>query len=193
MEPVDDQLLSAFIAGAVTPEQRAHVLRHIARDADAREIVGMARQAMGTVDAEARLALAPRRARRAPWLVRVTLGAVLVLASGAGLRIALQAPASATDTLRADTAETALTVRTEGDGFRWTVVPGAARYEIVVWDAATAAVTARTVSQTTETGQAFADVLRSARASETPQQVRVDAFDAENRLLASSPLTEVPR
>ena len=72
-------------------------------------------------------------------------------------------------------------------------MPGAARYEIVVWDAATAAVTARTVSQTTETGQAFADALRSAHASKTPQQVRVDAFDAENRLLASSPLTEVPR
>lgn len=191
MEPVDDQLLSAFIAGTTTPEQRARVLTHIAQDADAREIVGMARQALGAVDAEARRAMAPRRARRTPWIVRVTLGAVLVLGTGVGLRVALQD--TATDTLRTHGAETALTVRLTGDGFRWTAVPGAVRYEVVVWDAATAAVTARTVSQTTETGDDFAAVLRAARTSETPQQVRVDAFDAENRLLASSPLTEIPR
>ena len=190
MEPIDDHLLSAFIAGTVTPEQRAHVLRHIAADADTREIVGMARQAMGAVDADPR---APTRVRRSPLLVRCALGALVILTGGVALRIATQTTPVGADRLRAQTESAPLTIGLDGDRFTWTAVPDAARYEVVVWDAVTAAVTARTVSETTTTGEAFAATLRSIRASAAPQQVRVDAFDVENRLLASSALTAVAR
>ncbi len=193
MEPVDDHLLSAFIAGTVTPEQRAQVLRHIADDADAREIVGMARQAMGAVDADPRAPTRARRLRRSPLLVRCALGALAVLTGGVALRIATQTTPVDTDRLRAQTESAPLTVGLDGDRFTWTAVPDAARYEVVVWDAVTAAVTARTVSETTATDDAFAATLRGIRASAAPQQVRVDAFDIENRLLASSALTAVAR
>lgn len=188
MQPVDDPLLTAFIAGTVTPEERAHVLRHLLDNPDARDLVGMSTHALHEVQGTA--VAAPRR-RRTHALVRVSLAALTLLTGGVTLRLALTAAEPATDTLRSSAVEAPLQVRVDDATVSWNALSGAARYDVVVWDATTATVTARTSTTGTSSGDAFDAALTSAdRAS---QQVRVDAFDAENRLMASSALTSIGR
>ena len=189
MEPVDDPLLTAFLAGSVTPEQRAHVLRHLLDDPDARDLVGMSTHALNA--AAGGLSTAAPRRRRTHALVRVSLAALTLLTGGVALRLATTASEPATDTLRSSAVDAPLTVRVDGATVSWNALPGASRYDVVVWDATTASVTARTSTADTSSGDAFNAALADASAS--AQQVRVDAFDAENRLIASSSLTALGR
>ena len=43
---VDEELLAAYLAGALTPEQRATVTRYLASHPDALEVLSMASEAM---------------------------------------------------------------------------------------------------------------------------------------------------
>lgn len=189
MEPVDDPLLSAFIAGTVTPEQREHVLRHLLENADARDLAGMSVHALHAVQGEGGAVVARRR--RPNGLVRVSLGALVLIGAGVSLRLASTSPTPATDTFRSGVVDVPLGLQVVGTTVSWAAVPGAARYDVLVWDATTATVTARATTTAPTSGDAFASVLRSARTGS--QQVRVDAYDAENRLVASSALMSIPR
>ena len=195
MEPIDDHLLAGFLAGTLPADQRARVVRYLADNGDAREVLALAGRAL---DAAGPLPAAPARrpadrparervARRAPVLRRALLAVVLLFGGGAGLRLAFGPPA---DQLRATVAEAPLRARVADDGtVTWGPLAGAARYEVVVYDPAEARVVARAEATAPATDAAFAADLRTRLTPGRTYEVRVDAFSPENRQLRSSERT----
>ena len=191
MEPIDDHLLAGFLAGTLPADQRARVVRYLASNGDAREVLALAGRAL---DAAGEVPAAPARraadrpmreriARRAPVFRRAVLAAFLVFGVGAGLRLTFGPPA---DQLRSTVAEAPLQVEVDGGTVSWGPLADAARYDVVVIDPATTDVVARTETTTPATDATFAADLRAALTPGHPYEVRVDAISAEGRRLRSS-------
>ncbi len=197
MEPVNDALLAGFLAGTLTPDQRTHVVRYLAENTEAREVLRLAYQALHASDQPAVLrapARPPvRHARpRVPAIARYALLLAVVFSGGAIVRATL---APGTDELRSTTGTTAdgaLRPVLRGDAIQWAPVGEAVAYELVLWDPQEARVIARVKTTQPRTDAAFAKVLRDLPSGRSVA-MRVDAFDIENRLLASSDLTMLER
>lgn len=197
MEPVNDSLLAGFLAGTLAPAQRTHVVRYLAENPEAREVLRLAHQALHASDQPA-LSRAPARPPvrhgrpRVPALARYALLFALVFSGGAIVRVAM-GPAS--DDLRNTPGETdAASLRPvlRGETLQWHPVQEAVAYELVLWDPQEARVLHRLKTTQPRTDADFATAFRALPQGRTVA-VRVDAFDAENRLLASSDLTMIER
>ncbi|HYE59262.1 MAG TPA: hypothetical protein VD948_12190 [Rhodothermales bacterium] len=195
MEPVNDSLLAGFLAGTLTPDQRTHVVRYLADNVEAREVLRLAHQALHASDQPVQAPSRPpvRHARpRVPALARYALLLALVFSGGALIRVVTN---PGTDELRSrpgETAASALKPVLRGDALQWAPVEEAAAYELVLWDPQEARVLHRVKTTETRTDETFAAAFRALPVTRTVA-VRVDAFDAENRLLASSDLTMIER
>lgn len=197
MEPVNDSLLAGFLAGTLTPDQRTHVVRYLADNAEAREVLRLAHQALHASE-QPTMMQAPsrppvRHARhRVPALARYALVLALVFSGGAILRVMVW---PATDELRSQPGQVegpALRPVLQGSALQWAPVAEATAYELVLWDPQEARVLHRVQTAQTRTDEAFARVFQALPPGRTVA-VRVDAFDAQNRLLASSDLTMIER
>lgn len=199
MKTLDDYDLADFMAGRLTAERRAEVIRHLATHEDAREWLRMSYQALEAGrQATPRLhtLLHPAHARPAArvhplgGVSRMAAVVALVLMVGAVLRVAIGPPG---DRLRADTEQTVvLGVRVAPSSLdiEWNAVPEASRYEVIVWDeAAATTVASETVLRPQLSASSdFTAQLRATLKPERTYAVRVTAFDEENRRLVTSEL-----
>lgn len=206
---MDEYTLAAFMAGTLPPKKREEVALYLANNADARELLQMAYEALEasqTHDEEFELPQVPEepvvparvREDRAPTqlgrrrmhgVARFMAAALVVFVVGIGLRLSLGPP---TDALRSRQADDVLTlsVSTEDNGplVHWNEVPDAYQYRIVVWDPQAAEVVGRYETMSTELDAAD-EFIRSVRARAEAGRsytVRVDAFDVQNRLIQTS-------
>lgn len=200
---LDEYDLAAFLAGTLPESRRQEVVAYLASNAEARELLCMAHEALEmsqkpevyTPPPQGAPARAPRKAvprQRTFRFGRYLAAAVVVFSLGFGLRLALGPP---DDALRSqqEATQDKLTVEiaTPDLAFEWTPIPSAYRYTIVVWDAYEARVVAQHETRTTSISHhsEFVETLRPLLRSNRDYTLRVDAIDARNRLLKSSDLT----
>lgn len=210
-QPMDEYTLAAFMAGTLPRNRRAEVAEYLSNNADARELLQMAYEALESShsredDAElATIAFREQREarkahvradrrpsparRRASSVGRFVAAAVMVFAVGAGLRLSLGPPA---DALRSRSSSDVfdLKIRTAENGpvLLWSPVENAYQYRIVVWDPEEAMVMGRlnTREHRIDGSDDFIRNLRELASPGRQYTIRVDAFDAQNRLLESS-------
>ena len=202
-KPIDDHTLASFIAGTLPAHRRREVASFLAKNANARELLHMAYEAMDAtkpvLDPAKLLTLEPQADQPMPSaqtdrpphhltprlqrLSRYIAGAVVLFAVGLSLRLAFGPP---TVLLRGDAEVTLnLTLPTTLDAvqFGWTAIPEAYQYRLVIYDPEEARVVAR---HTTDQTQITLTTLLTAQ---HPYMARVDAIDAENRIIQSSEMT----
>lgn len=206
---MDEYTLAAFIAGTLPPKQREEVIRYLTENADARELLQMAHDALEAsrqtdemeelprVTGDRPLQRPPRRAdrrsvpaaRRMQGLSRYVVATVVVFTIGLGLRVAFGPP---TDALRSPIPPEApqLSVRVSPADleFQWSRIPDAYHYRLVFWDPQEARVVAQheTPTHRIEGDDAFASDLRERLVAGQTYTLRIDAVDAQNRLIQSS-------
>lgn len=206
---IDEYTLAAFIAGTLSKQRRDEVIAYLAENAEARELLHMAYQAMETarqtdeIAGPARVADRPahlpaREADRTParpalrrlhGLSRYVVATVVVFTIGLGLRLAFGPP---TDALRsplpAQSSELTVQVSPSDLVFTWNHIPDAYQYRVVIWDPQEARVVARHETATTRLDEesAFVRELRAQLADDHTYTIRIDAVDAQNRLIQSS-------
>ncbi len=212
-QPIDEYTLAAFLSGTLPEDRRREVVAYLAANADARELLCLAQEAMEAARepvvepfevptaAPPRAASPPPRAlprperpaRRLQRLRRVATAALMVVVLGIGLHLGLRLNQ---DTLRGGEPDqvTELTVRVAKRAlqFQWNQIPDAYYYRLVVWDPLEADVVAQHETRSTRLGRddAFVLSLHSKLLPSRPYKVRVDAMDVQNRLIQSSPLVE---
>lgn len=204
---IDEHMLASFIAGTLSKERRDTVVEYLASNSDAREVLQMAYQALeaartGEPEIAARSTyskLRPgvrkRSADRPAARNRILRGAsryvaatVIVFVVGVVLRLAFGPP---TDALRSPLPRGAESLEVqvdEGPEFSWTEVSNAYHYRIVVWDPQEARVVGQyetTDFEVDSTHPIFADLESKLRPGDS-YTLRVDAVDAQNRLVRSS-------
>ena len=213
-EPIDEYTLAAYMTGTLPEARRREVVTYLAENADARELLCMAQEALevatepeGDESAPPTSEAAPAPVRRAPlrpasvrpaqrhaaprlrqWR-RLAVAALSILVVGIGLQLTLD---TGTDTLRGGS-EAELTVRviTPELSFRWNQIDSAYSYRVVVWDPQEAELVAQHETRETRLEEtAFLDTLRERLQQGHTYSVRVDAYDIQNRLLQSSSLTD---
>lgn len=210
-QTMDEYTLAAFMAGTLPRSRRAEVAEYLSNNADARELLQMAYEALESShaqeDDDALHALpfeerpasrnpiprADRRPalsrRRASSIGRFVAAAVMVFAVGAGLRLSLGPPA---DALRsrssAEALELSIRASEYGPVFLWSPLENAYQYRVVVWDPEEAVVMGRleTKANRVDAKDDFIRNLRDLAEQGRQYTVRVDALDARNRLLDSS-------
>lgn len=216
-DPIDEYTLAAFMAGTLSRERREEVASYLAQNSDARELLQMAYEALNAArsaepvpeeqapvvraaapprpprprEAE-RAATPPRALRRLGGLRRYMAAAAVVFTVGISLRLAFGPP---TDALRSQPAETmAMTVQVDASDleFVWSNVPDAYEYRLVIWDLQEARVVARheTTGNALAEDDPFVASLRPQLAAGKPYTIRIDAIDAQNRLILSSDALE---
>lgn len=207
---IDEYTLAAFIAGSLTEQRRAEVVAYLADNADARELLHMAYEALEAAratpadaddtrphDRPARPSTrsSDRGAVRRPafrlmGLSRYVVATVVVISVGLGLRITFGPP---TDALRsplpAQSGEMSLQISPASLTFQWQRVPDAYQYRLVFWDPQEARVVARHETSNTALTErdAFVQTLREQLVPGQSYTIRIDAVDEENRLIQSSP------
>lgn len=211
--PIDEYTLAAFLSGTLPEERRGEVMAYLAENADARELLCMAHEALEAaqqpvtepfVTPQPTLPVpaaprAPRRsAPRSPALRRKQVGRlvtgvlmVAVLAIGLRVGLSLNAP----DTLRGDPATgDPLTVRvsTPALQFQWNAIDEAYYYRLVVWDVEAAEMVTEHETKSTRLGRndAFVLSLRHELKAGRLYSARIDAIDVQNRRIQSSDLVE---
>ncbi len=204
--PIDEYTLAAYLSGTLSAEQRREVAAYLANHADARELLCMAYQALEE-SGEACYTPVPERSDETAVkkgllrqvvlrpklhvrrLARFSAAAVIIFTVGLGLRLSAGPPI---DTVRSgspsDTIELVVNASQEVLRFEWSPVEGAYQYRVVVWDPLQAAiVTAETVQSTRLSRESdFISKLDSKLVQGRTYQFRVDAVDAQNRLIRSS-------
>lgn len=202
---IDEYTLAAFIAGTLPEQRRSEVVAYLAENADARELLHMAYEALQASHVTEEAAPprpdepAPptvrepdrgavwRPARRLQGLGRYAVATVVVFTVGLGLRLAFGPP---TDALRsplpAQAGEMAVQVSPSDLTIEWSPVADAYEYRIVVWDPQQARVVTRSETSAHQSDAAFAAELRQKLAAGHTYTLRIDAVDAQNRLLQSS-------
>lgn len=215
-EPIDEYTLAAFMAGSLPEPRRREVVAFLSENADARELLCMAQEALDVamepegvaLSAQQEAASSSSPAPRAPLrsaqtrpavrhatprlrqLRRLAVAALAVLVVGIGLRLSLNLE---TDTLRGGN-ESELTVRvtTPALQFRWNAIDSAYAYRLVIWNPQEAELVAQHETRNTrlDEGDSFLTTLRTRLQAGHTYSVRVDAYDAQNRLVQSSKLTD---
>lgn len=168
----DEYTLAAFMAGSLSAERRQEVLTYLAENAEARELLALAQQALETAEDDTPLPfevppvpqakpepvaapIAPahdrgprvqdRSARRFTWkrMSRYAGVFVVVFALGATLRLLIGPEATEGPVMR-DAAETlALAPTVEQDlTLQWNAIEDAYQYEIVIFDVSASEVVA---------------------------------------------------
>ena len=218
--PIDEYTLAAFLSGTLSEEQRREVAAYLAENADARELLCMAHEALEAAQQPAveqpfaapaptpeqpapsrapirhapRPALRPAtpRARHQQRLRRFATAAVMVVVLGIGLRVGLSL--NNFDTQRGVDENTPLEVEvsTPALQIQWNDVPDAYYYKLVIWDVAAAELVAQHETKSTRLGRndAFLLSLRDELKLNHTYQVRIDAVDVQNRLIMSSALVD---
>ena len=204
---IDEYMFAAFLAGTLPEERRREVVEYLAVNPDAREVLHMAADALeaarsaGPEEAPStRWGNAPatrrsdrvRHASRRSFLRgagRYVAATAFVFVVGMVLRLAFGPP---TDALRAPLQRSAelldLNVSASGTAIEWSPVENAYRYRIVVWDPERAVVAGQYETSDSRLDQEH-EVLRSLRGDlevGRTYTIRVDAIDAQNRLIRSS-------
>ncbi len=212
--PVDDQTLASFMAGTLPAHRRREVASYLANNANARELLHMAYEAMDasrsmeqplTVPQPARPMSMPK-ADRAPRLsglrlhryTRYAVAAVVIFSVGLGIRLTVGPLGGSVPvpTLRSDAApapiDLALPSSIEALSFEWSSVPETDHYNLVIWDPAQALVVARhrADANRVDPAQPFIQSLRPLLEAGHPYALRVDAINAENRIIRSSGMVE---
>jgi anti-sigma-K factor RskA len=202
-DSLDEAAIAAYLAGTLSPEERDVVERKLTRDADARELLCMAQEAMDAAmdvpdasehqspastsspaDGDRPATRRPNRLARFGWYAGI---AVVVFALGLSLRLVLGPPEEA---LRSDTPSATFTVEvaTPDLHVRWAAVPDAYVYQVTVWNPTAARVVAE--HETTEThilpSSPFMQTLRDQLDRSQEYTLRVDALNAEKRYLSHS-------
>ncbi len=217
-QPIDEYTLAAFLSGSLPEDRRREVVAYLAENADARELLCMAHEALDAAEhpvaepfamphatpepaAPKTAAPVPRRAAR-PAVPRPALrrqrvrrfatAALMVAVLGIGLRVGLSL--NDTDALRGDAEDDRLTVRvsTPALQFQWNTVEEAYYYRLVVWDVDAAEVVARHETKSTRLGRndAFVLSLRHELKAERLYSARIEAVDVQNRLILRSDLVD---
>ena len=212
-QAMDEYTLAAFMAGTLSQSRREEVALYLSNNADARELLQMAYEALeasqvqdddfGLPELESASApVANTRPDRKPTqlrrkmngVTRFLTAAVFVFAVGVGLRLSLGPPADALRSRQADDL-LALSVQTEREGpiVHWNQLPDAYQYRVVVWDPQEAEVVGRheTSSTRLDSQDAFMQAIRGQAATGRAYTVRVDAYDVQNRLIQTSETIEV--
>lgn len=205
------------MAGTLPAHRRREVASYLAKNANARELLHMAYEAMDasrqlgepltqmTAPRPSQMHIAPkadraprRHAPRIYRLSRFAVAAVVIFAVGLALRLSFGpfGGPEPTPTLRSDAAPESigLTLPTsiERLSFAWTSVPETDHYNIVIWDPEKALVVARHRADENhvEAAHPFLQSLRQLLIAGHPYALRVDAIDAENRTIRSSGMVE---
>ena len=203
---IDEYTLAAFIAGTLTKKRRQEVIDYLAGNADAREVLHMAYQALGAAqagdeDGESASLLRPsrkadrtaaRRLSRIRDVGRYVAATAIVFAVGIVLRLAFGPP---TDALRSPLPRDAQGVEVTvaaGPEFDWSAVPNAYQYRIVIWDPLEARVVGQyeTADSEIERGDPIISDLQPKLRKGDQYTLRIDAIDAQNRLIRSSETVE---
>ncbi len=212
-QPIDEYTLAAFLSGSLPEDRRREVVAYLAENADARELLCMAHEALDaaeqpvaepfvipratpeTAAPEPRRAArpaAPRPALRRQRVRRFATAALMVAVLGIGLRVGLSL--NDTDALRGDAEDDRLTVRvsTPALQFQWNTVEEAYYYRLVVWDVDAAEVVARHETKSTRLGRndAFVLSLRHELKADHLYSARIEAVDVQNRLILRSDLVD---
>lgn len=204
---IDEYTLAAFIAGTLTKQRRQEVIEYLAGNADAREVLQMAYAALSAAqnsenDAEPVSLLRPARRSdrtavaklfRLREASRYIAATAIVFAIGIVLRLAFGPP---TDALRSpltrDGQGLEVSVTGPGPEFDWPSVPNAYQYRIVVWDPLEARVVGQystSESEIDSTDPIVRDLQPKLRKGDS-YTLRIDAIDAQNRLIRSSETVE---
>ena len=202
---IDEYTLAAFIAGTLTKKRRQEVIDYLAGNADAREVLHMAYQALGAAQAgdqdESASLLRPsrsadrpaaRRLSRIRDIGRYVAATAIVFAVGIVLRMAFGPP---TDALRSPLPRNVQGVDvtvTAGPEFDWSAVPNAYQYRVVIWDPMEARVVGQyeTADSEIESGDPIIRDLQPKLRKGDQYTLRIDAIDAQNRLIRSSETVE---
>ncbi len=187
--PIDEYTLAEFLSGTLSEERRREVVAYLAKNADARELLCMAQEALEasqqpvveqpfTMPIAAPEQPAPSRepirhaprpvprpatrpaVPRATRLRRFATAAVMVTVLAIGLRVGLSL--NDIDTQRGATDENAaleVEVSTPALRFQWTEIPDAYYYRLVIWDVAAAEFVAEHETKSTRLGRNDAFLL----------------------------------
>ena len=187
--PIDEYTLAAFLSGTLSEEQRGEVVAYLAENADARELLCMAHEALEAAQQPAvvqpfttpttapeqpapshepirrmprpatRPAIRPARVARLQRLRRFATAAVMVTVLGIGLRVGLSL--NNIDTQRGADENTPLEVQvsTPALQFQWTEIPDAYYYRLVIWDVEAAELVAQHETKSTRLGRNDAFLL----------------------------------
>lgn len=204
-DSLDEATIAAYLAGTLSPDEREAVERKLTRDADARELLCMAQEAMDAAmdvpdgaepetavpanhpdDGDRPATRRPNRLARFGWYAGI---AVVVFALGLSLRLVLGPP---NDVLRSNTPPASFTVEvnTPDLHFHWPKVADVYTYKVSIWDPAAAQVVAEHQTADTQIPPAdpFMQTLRDRLHRGKEYSVRVDAINAENRVIQRSSL-----
>ncbi len=187
--PIDEYTLAEFLSGTLSEERRREVVAYLAKNADARELLCMAQEALEAsqqpvVEQPFTMPIAapeqpapsrepirhaprpvPRPATRpaiprATRLRRFATAAVMVTVLAIGLRVGLSL--NDIDTQRGATDENAaleVEVSTPALRFQWTEIPDAYYYRLVIWDVEAAEFVAEHETKSTRLGRNDAFLL----------------------------------
>lgn len=208
--PIDEYSLAAFLAGGLPDDRRAQIIEYLAENADARELVCMARVALDAVDeplddapppdalpsrAHTRAARPHRVASMFGKGSRYALAACILLLVGFGAylgRSSLQQVfRTPTDTFRDGSTDAPLDAHvtvTPALAFEWPAVPEANSYRLYIFDVEDADLVTRHVTGATRLGpdDAFVRSLDTLLTAGRAYSLRIEALDAQNRILRSS-------
>lgn len=216
-QPIDEYTLAAFLSGSLAEDRRREVAAYLAENADARELLCMAHEALDaapppvaepfvmpkampetaapkTATPKPRMPVrrAARPALRRQRVRRFATAALMVAVLAIGLRVGLSL--NDTDALRGDAEDGRLTVRvsTPALQFQWNHVEDAYYYRLVIWDAEAAEVVTRHETKSTRLGRndAFVLSLRHELKARRLYSARIDAMDVQNREILSSDLVD---
>lgn len=206
---IDEHTLAAFIAGTLPKNRREEVIAYLAGNSDAREVLKMAYDALeaaqevnqsGDVRSTPprfRGGAAARKSDRSATRGGLLRGAgryvaatVIVFTIGIVLRLTFGPP---TDALRTPLPRESENLQVQvdvadGPVFAWSMVDNAYHYRIVVWDPGEARVVSQYETRDSELGSdhpVVNDLMPRLR-SGSSYTLRIDAVDAQNRLIRSS-------
>ncbi len=204
--PIDEYTLAEFLSGTLSEERRREVVAYLAKNADARELLCMAQEALEasqqpvveqpfTMPMAAPEQPAPSREpirhtpRPAARLRRFATAAVMVTVLAIGLRVGLSL--NDIDTQRGATDENValeVEVSTPALRFQWNEIPDAYYYRLVIYDVEALEYVAEHETKSIRLGRndAFLLSLRDKLKLHRTYQVRIDAMDVQNRLIQDS-------
>lgn len=219
MHSIDEYTLAAFLDGTLTSARRQEVIAYLAQNADARELLKMSYEALEAAEeptlfehaeqvepTPVQAPLPDRQARRRPLSLPqlrsyVAVAAVVVAGMlGVVLLMPQTPPAeepvarqlrSAPGTADLESVELVVQVSAPSLRFRWTPIPDAYEYRLVVFDFQTAKVIAQHTTKATQldSGDTFIEELRNQLSAEKIYALYVNARDIRNRDIIRSELT----